>query len=319
MPRKFDIKSRLGATESVWDYRNYRVPLVSPYLASTLPTEMLDLLPTVEKIIDEFGYPDQGTIGSCVGWDGGLNMEITNLLEDKVSVNLSKGWLYWRSRLHAGIPDFIEGSTNLGLMKALNQDGATTEACCQTDIESPFEISYCERAFEIAQLYAVDTYWNIAPDPSNVKAAMYGISYEANYKMDDGSQGKIPLVSAFPVYDSFYDAIDNNGIVPLPKTNDKLLGGHSSALIGWKVIDNKTYYINFNSWGDDVGDNGLFYIPEDYPFYSGDFWLIHNGPAIPGPEPTPSICNVGNGVAKALSYLAQGLGRRGRFYYLNPR
>ena len=316
---KIDIKSRLGALPSPWDNRNYRVPCLSPFLAASLPEEMFSLMPYVHQISDEFGYPDQGTVGSCVGWDGSLVKEIKTLLEGKQSVNLSAGWLYWRSRIHANVPDHIEGSTNLGLMKALRKDGATTEACCATDTKSPFEISYCENAFQIASLYKVDQYWNIPPDPASVKAAMFGLTHKANYKMSDGSPGKIPLVSAYPVYNSFYESFDNSGIVSLPQPGDSLLGGHSSALVGWKIIDGKTYYINFNSWGDEVGDHGLFYIPEDYPFYKGDFWLVHNGPPTDVPDPIPSPCNVGNNTSKILNILAKGLGRKGRFYYLNPR
>jgi hypothetical protein len=36
-------------------------------------------------------------------------------------------------------------------------------------------------------------------------------------------------------------------------------------------------------------------------------------------DPEPSSCPLGNGVAKALNIIATLMGRRGRFFYLNPR
>ena len=138
-------------------------------------------------------------------------------------------------------------------------------------------------------------------------------SHEAPYKMPDGTQGKIPLVSAFPVYESFKDAYDD-GIVSMPEPGDRLLGGHSSCIVGWKIIDDKEYFVNLNSWGSEIGDGGLFYLPIDYSFYPSDFFIIHNGP----PADTPSECPLGTGIAVGLSSIAKLLHRRGRFSYKNP-
>jgi len=39
--------------------------------------------------------------------------------------------------------------------------------------------------------------------------------------------------------------------------------GHAIALIGWKIIDGKEYLIIHNSIGEDLGDNGLWYLPRE--------------------------------------------------------
>ena len=57
-------------------------------------------------------------------------------------------------------------------------------------------------------------------------------------------------------------------------------------MFGWKKIDGEYYWVNVNSWGEDIGDNGLFYLPIDYPFY--DVWLMKIGRA-PQPEPQKSL------------------------------
>ncbi len=321
--RKF-LEERLGAIQSPWDHRHYRVDSATLLQVTQLPveyTELYDYSPTEV-------WPDQGDIGACVGHDGGIVMEITNTLLKEyvenghpellkyIAIDLSAGWLYHWSRYYANVPDYIEGSTNLGLMKALNKKGTATETDCPTDVQAPWDgINPKPDAEETAKQYAVDSYWNVNSNPNDVKSAIFGLTHEAPYKMPDGSQGKIPLVSAYPVYESFKDSY-NNGIVPMPEKGERLLGGHSSCIIGWKVIDGIEYFINFNSWGGDVGDNGLFYIPTGYPFYPNDWWLVHNGP--PGMN-SNSSCTFGNSAARLLNLFPWTFRRRGRFQYLNPK
>jgi len=225
--------------------------------------------------------------------------------------DLSPGWLYHWSRHYANIPPYMEGSTNLGLMKALNKIGTVTEECCSTDTVKPWDgIDPCENAEEMAEDYAVDSYWFVNTFPNDYKAAIYGVTHEAPYKMPDGSDGKLPLVTAYPVYESYADGYDD-GVVPLPHAGEQLLGGHSSCICGWTKIDNKPYWINVNSWGTDVGDEGVFYLPESYPFY--DAWLIHNGPRT---EPNPSDCPIGRVWAGSYNLLARTVGAKTRLHAL---
>ncbi len=321
----FDLRKRLGAIPSPWDYRHFRVTRATIKQVLELPKEYDELV----NYAPTDPWPDQGDIGSCVGWDGSIVMEITNTLLKLyaerthqpellryIAVDLSAGWLYHWSRVFAHVPDYVEGSTNLGLMKALNKKGTALEKDVPTDTKAPWDgITYNEQAEETAKQYAIDSYWNVNPNPNDVKAAIYGITHRAPYDMPDGSPGKIPLVSAYPVYESFKEAYDN-GIVPMPKQSERLLGGHSSCILGWKIIDGKEYFINFNSWGDDVGDNGLFYIPVDYPFYNGDFWLIHNGPPTETPDWIPSDCPFGKAVSNFLNIFPKATRRRGRWIYM---
>jgi hypothetical protein len=208
-------------------------------------------------------------------------------------------------------------------MQALNGEGCVKEIDCPTPTDNkPFDYE-SDELFKKAAEHAIDEYWNVNPQPNDVKAAIYGITHEMPYKMSDGTPGKTALISAFPVYKGFEDAANNGtGIVPNPSWFDQLLGGHSSAIIGWKIIDGKEYYINYNSWGEKAGDGGLFYIPTDYPFYPNDWFLIHIGPPTenpnPPPTPTPSVCTRGKTTADILSLIPRVLRRRGRFYYSNP-
>jgi len=272
MPQMDDdfLDKRCKAFPSPWDSRNYRVR--SPLLAEieVLPEEFDGLKP----FLDEDWY-DQGNWGSCVGWDGKITMEVTNHVVDNIPDELSAWWLYHRSRFYAGLPPGIEGSTNAGLMKALNHEGVCLESCCPTPTDRRYsKFEPCNDAYDQAKLFSIDSYWYVNPIPSDMMAAIYGVTHPAPYDMPDGSPGKIPLITAFPVYSSFSEGYEN-GVVPMPRATDTLRGGHSSPITGWKLIDGEVYWINPGSWGKEVGDNGTFYLPFGYPFY--DAWIIHNG------------------------------------------
>jgi C1A family cysteine protease len=85
-----------------------------------------------------------------------------------------------------------------------------------------------------------------------------------------------PVVFGFTVYDSFESPdVAKTGNMPMPKTDEKILGGHAVALVGFD--DSRNVFIVRNSWGENWGDKGYFYMPYDFiknPEYASDFWVI---------------------------------------------
>jgi C1A family cysteine protease len=85
-----------------------------------------------------------------------------------------------------------------------------------------------------------------------------------------------PFIFGFTVYDSFEsDAVAKTGIVPMPSKTELVLGGHAVMAVGYD--DSKKWFIVRNSWGEDWGDKGYFYIPYDYltnKNLASDFWTI---------------------------------------------
>ena len=79
-----------------------------------------------------------------------------------------------------------------------------------------------------------------------------------------------------PFYQSFEsDEVASTGVMPLPAKDEKLLGGHAVAAVGFD--DNKKCMIVRNSWGEDWGDNGYFYMPYKFiinPAFCSDFWVV---------------------------------------------
>ncbi len=317
------ISQRIGALQSPFDARNLKY-MKLPTLEDTHET------PDTFKGLDEFSPTnfrrDQGSVGTCVGWDWNYNYETQlellcahhsiqmqktdGTVLGYVTHDMSAGWAYQQSRKYSipPVPDHIEGSTNYGAVRAAEKMGICTEALVPTDTTAPFaKIIENVEMWAEADTHKVSSYHNIANDPESIKAAIYGLLHELPYEMPDGTHGKTPLMAAFPVYANFKDAYDD-GIVPMPA--GRLLGGHSSPIFGWDKIDNGKYWENFGSWGTDIGDDGKFWIPEEYPFYPNDWWQLKIAPTMEPPKPT-CIWTVTNWITRFLNSFENNH----RYYY----
>ena len=84
------------------------------------------------------------------------------------------------------------------------------------------------------------------------------------------------FVFGFTVYESFEsDAVASTGIVPMPDPNEQCLGGHAVYCVGYD--DSKKAFKVRNSWGNEWGDGGNFWLPYDYMTntdLASDFWTI---------------------------------------------
>lgn len=93
-----------------------------------------------------------------------------------------------------------------------------------------------------------------------------------------------PFVFGFTVYDSFESPeVVRTGIVPMPRAGEGTLGGHAVLAVGSNESSRTVagcppgYYAVQNSWGDDWGDGGFFYMPKEYlhnPKLASDFWVV---------------------------------------------
>lgn len=317
------VSDRLGASPSPFDPRNLKYMKLPTLDAAKVTPDEFDGLDAFSPT--NFGR-DQGNIGSCVGWDWSYcyETELTLLVKhtraegiaaspsmkyDYALEDMSAGWAYQQSRNFSvpPVPHNIQGSTNFGAVRAAKRLGIVREVTVPTDTVAPFDTFLeTEDMDREAAGHRISSYHYISNDPESIKAAIYGLLHELPYKMPDGSQGKAPVMSAFPVYANFRDAY-KDGIVPMPK--GRLLGGHSSPIFGWRRIDDGDYWTNFGSWGTGVGDDGKFYIPFGYPFYRNDWWLmkIASTPVPPGPQPSDCpIAKVFTGIYNTGNYLAGG-------------
>ena len=64
------------------------------------------------------------------------------------------------------------------------------------------------------------------------------------------------VLASFIITNGWYTT-GKDGII---NSHGNIEGGHAVLIIGWKVINDKQYWIILNSWGSEWGDNGLGYI-----------------------------------------------------------
>jgi len=85
-----------------------------------------------------------------------------------------------------------------------------------------------------------------------------------------------PFVFGFSVYESFESAdVARTGRVPLPKSGERVLGGHAVLAAGYD--DATQRFTVRNSWGAKWGAKGYCFMPYAYlsdPNLAADFWTI---------------------------------------------
>ena len=87
-----------------------------------------------------------------------------------------------------------------------------------------------------------------------------------------------PFVFGFTVYESFEsDAVAQTGVVPMPASGEKVVGGHCVVAVGYD--DSQRRFIIRNSWGTGWGMKGYCTMPYEYLLNShlaNDFWTIRS-------------------------------------------
>ena len=144
-------------------------------------------------------------------------------------------------------------------------------------IKSVHKIGVCD---ENIWEYDITKFKEKPPNMCYTQAKKYrGLKYHRlNQNLDDL---KCCLLDGYPftigisIYESFEsDNVKKTGLVPMPKKDEKLLGGHALAVVGY---DNEYGFIVRNSWGNEWGLDGYCYIPYDYicnKDLANDFWTI---------------------------------------------
>jgi C1A family cysteine protease len=182
---------------------------------------------------------DQGQLGSCTAF------ALTGAVAFLHGFTGSQLWLYYKERVLEHTTRQDAGAMIRDGIKVLANTGLPPEDAWPYD-----PAKFAKR-----------------PSPAANKAAKQELIGEyrrltgVNDYLDCLASGS-PFVVGITVFDSFEsDAVAANGEVPMPKTTEQSLGGHAICVVGYRPDGS---FIVRNSWSDQWGDKGYFYLPHAY-------------------------------------------------------
>jgi C1A family cysteine protease len=190
---------------------------------------------------------DQLHLGSCVGQAvvGAFELMVNRLFKDRF-VDLSRLFVYYNARAYDNMVDEDAGTYVRYGIKSVNHFGVCAESIwpyiTYKFSEAPSLDSYMD-----ARTRMINKYYRV----KNLDDILYAVNLE------------YPVVISMSVYNSFYDLeLPGKYELPLPQAYEQIIGGHAVTVVGYD-LDQKKLIIR-NSFGEDWGEKGYFYMPFDY-------------------------------------------------------
>jgi len=263
---------RYGWRPQLPDRRDQGYVVHSPLAAHP---DTYDLREETEAL--DFPIYNQGHLGSCTANAIGAAFHFN---EKKVHYDAeedfvpSRLFIYYNERNMEGSVDSDAGANIRDGIKSINALGVCSE-------DGPSGWAYDENRFTERPPQACYTaatkekalrYRKVPQTLTAIKAALH-----------DEVQ---PIVFGFTVYESFESQkVAQSGVMPMPEQDEKVLGGHAVLACGWD--DTQQAVLVRNSWGEDWGLGGYFWMPYEYitnKDCADDFWIVET---ISRPEVAP--------------------------------
>ena len=221
---------------------------------ATLPTQ-IDLRPKCPPVVD------QGPLGSCTA-NAIANAHRFDQLRQapKKSFMPSRLFIYYNERVMEGTVASDSGAMIRDGIKSVAQLGVCNETGWPYNI-AKFKTKPSAALYKKALAHQALTYQRLMQTSVQMKSCL--------------ATG-FPFVFGFTVYESFEtQAVAKTGVVPMPGSAEKTLGGHAVLAVGYD--DASQRFIVMNSWSDKWGMKGYFTIPYAYlvePGLASDFWTV---------------------------------------------
>lgn len=228
------------------------------------PPRHLSAVETLPALVDLRsqmpGVYDQGDLGSCTANAIGGDLEYAMIRQGVPHFTPSRLFIYYNERVIENTIREDSGAMLRDGIKAVVRWGF----CPETDW--PYQISQFTKkpprvAYKNAAKNKVQQYARVSQNIADMRACLAG-----------GDS----FFFGFSVYSSFEsDEVARSGLLPMPRRNEKMLGGHAVLAVGYD--DARKLIIVRNSWGPSWGDKGYFYMPYDFianPDYADDFWTV---------------------------------------------
>jgi C1A family cysteine protease len=227
------------------------------YLAESvdnLPSKV-DLRDTYTKIYN------QGQLGSCTANSISMAFDFERVKQKLEPIVPSRLFIYFNERKMEGTINQDSGAQIRDGIKSVATQGVCPESVWPYDVHN-FTNQPSEYAYNLATQNLVKQYLRL--DNTQINQLKHCLANGYGF------------VFGFTVYESFESQeVADTGVVPMPNGSEQSLGGHAVFCVGYD--DDKQSFIVRNSWGEDWGDSGHFYLPYEYITHADladDFWTI---------------------------------------------
>lgn len=228
---------------------------------------------------------DQGSLGSCTSNAYlALRRMLVAVEGNDIKVDYSRLKHYYDERVMEETVDTDSGAQMRTGAKVLKNIGT-----CLESIWPYIPDKFSDEPSEAAKL-----------DSANYKIKAYKMLNNfmeiKQYLTKQQQLGKpMGVAGGIEIYSSFEGkAVVKTGMVPVPnKSKEQFLGGHAILIVGYddnfkkgnsmfcQIVDkllgttSSGYVMCQNSWGEDWGDKGFFYLPYEFVRNNAfDFWVI---------------------------------------------
>jgi len=243
---------RYGWIPDVPDQRDHLYSAPAQYLTA-LPasTDLRKKCPPVYN---------QGALGSCTANAIAGAIEFDRMKQKMSDFVPSRLFIYYNERLIEGTVPIDAGAMIRDGIKSVASDGVCPEPEWPYDI-AKFARKPTAKCYTDAKLDRAVSYQSLIQDLNQMKGCL-----ASGY----------PFVFGFTVYESFEsEAVKTSGHAPMPKWNERPVGGHAVMAVGYD--EGKQWFLVRNSWGAAWGMKGYFTMPYAYfiqPGLASDFWTI---------------------------------------------
>lgn len=189
---------------------------------------------------------DQGQLGSCTANALVGALEFLERKQKQPVANLSRLFVYYNERVIEHSVNQDAGAMLRDGIKTLAKQGVCTEKFWPYAIKK-FAAKPTAACYTQATAHTISSYQRLST-LTDMRACL---------------ASGFPFVFGFTVYDSFESAaVAASGVVPLPKKNERVLGGHAVCAVGYD--DKAKRFIVRNSWGRAWGQKGYCTMPYAY-------------------------------------------------------
>lgn len=204
---------------------------------------------------------DQGGLGSCTAFACMSSLQMAHMLENDIpSLHYSELFHYYNERFMEGTVSVDSGASIRDGFKAMHKFGVVKEDLWPYNIQD-FAKQPPKSLYKEAKKDVLKSYQRVFRSANAIKTVL---------------AAKRTVVVGLSIYESFEsEAVANTGHVSMPGPNEALLGGHAVCVVGYDM--SYPCWIVRNSWSDQWGDNGYFYLPMRYLEKAGlssDFWTV---------------------------------------------